>query len=108
MFVGDSILKVDANLKQVRKYVWEARSQWRDIGRALNLSEGDISAIHESDEESLTKVIKLWMQSGEATLLTLLKALEDKTVSLLDIANEIREGEKVLLFVFVSSNLCIV
>lgn len=74
--------------------MWEARSQWRDIGRALDLSEGTISAIHEYDDgECLTIVIKLWMHLGKATLHTLLKALEDKSVSRYDIANEIRKWQ---------------
>lgn len=92
LFVGESILKSSADLRWVRRVVWEARSQWRDIGRAFELSEGTICAIHEdTDGESLHMVIKLWMELGKATVNTLLEALEDEVVSRCDIAQEIRD-----------------
>ena len=78
----------------MRKAVWEARPDWRNIGRALDLSEGTIDSIHErEDGESLHTVLKTWMQSGKATIQDLLNALEDPTVGRTDIANEIRSLE---------------
>lgn len=102
MYIDDLILEVSADLNWVRTDVWEARSQWRDTGRALNLTEGTISAVHEPDDgESLTVVIKLWMHSGKATTHTLLKALEDNSVARCDIANKLRKQQGIQRFLFV-------
>ena len=86
-----AILKIDSDLHQVKLAVWEARSEWRNIGRALRLSDGTIRSIHDSEDgECLHKVLTFWMQSGNATIQDLLAALEDPTVARRDIANEIR------------------
>ena len=78
----------------MKRAIWEARARWKDIGRALDLSEGTIDSIHErEDGESLHKVLQKWMQSGKATIQDLLNALEDPTVDRTDIANEIRSLE---------------
>ena len=85
------ILKIDSDLQQVNKALLEARSQWRDIGRALDISDGTIRSIDEpSDGESLHQILTLWMQSGTATIQDLLTALEDPTVGRRDIAHELR------------------
>ena len=76
--------------------IWEARAQWRDIGRALDIPDGTIRSIHEpSDGESLHHILTLWMHSGTATIQDLLTALEDPAVDRRDIVNEIlsRKGK---------------
>ena len=86
-----TVLEINTHLLPVKRDIWEARAQWRDIGRALGLTEGAIQSIHEpNDGESLHKVLAHWIQSGTATMPDLLRALEDVTVSRRDIANEIR------------------
>ena len=90
LFIG-IVLTVDTHLRPVKSAIWEARAQWRDIGRALDLTEGTIESIHEpNDGESLNTVLKKWMTSGEATIHNLLEALEDVTVDRKDIAKNIR------------------
>ena len=87
---------MDDHLVRVKLAVWQVRTQWREIGRLLGLSEGTIQSIHEPhDGVCLHAVLSLWMQTGGATINDLLKALEDKTVGRHDIANKIRarEGE---------------
>ena len=86
----DVVLTVDSHLRPVKKAIWESRVQWRNIGRALDLTEGDIDSIHEPDDgESLHKVLKKWMGSGKATMHNLLMALDDVTVGRMDIAENI-------------------
>ena len=95
LFTG-VVLTVDSHLRPVKRAIWESRVQWRDIGRALDLSEGTIDSFHEpNDGESLHKVLKKWMGSGKATMHDLLMALDDVTVGRMDIAEKIRklEGE---------------
>ena len=90
------VLTVDSHLRPVKEAIWESRVQWRNIGRALDLTEGTIDSIHEpNDGESLHKVLKKWMESGKATMHDLLMALDDVTVGRIDIAKKIRklEGE---------------
>ena len=79
------------HLQHVKKAVWEARPQWKDVGRSLGMNDGTICSIHDSDDgECLHKVLSLWIHSGKATIYDFLKALEDKTVGRHDIAHEIR------------------
>ena len=86
-----TVLEVDTHLRPLKKAIWEVRAQWRDIGRALDLSDGTIESIHEAnDGESLHKVLSQWIQSGTATTQDLLQALEDDIVYRKDIANKIR------------------
>ena len=85
------VLAVGTDLRPVKSAVWQSRASWRDLGRALDLSEGTIDSIKEpNDGESLHMVLKKWMQTGKATIQDLLTALEDRTVDRTDIANEVR------------------
>ena len=83
---------MDKHLRHVKRAVWEARTQWKNIGRSLpGLSEGTIQSIHEAnDGECLHQVLLRWMKTGRATINDLLEALEDPTVDHRDIANNIR------------------
>ena len=75
----------------IKEAIWDARSQWKDIGRKLGLKEGDIRAIHEpSDGECLHEVLLQWMHSGRATTAYLLMALESKAVGCSDLVKEIQ------------------
>ena len=74
-----------------KEAIWNARAKWRDIGRKLGLSEGDIQAIHEHDDgECLHKVLSQWMYTGRATIYDLLTELESEIIDRSDIARQIR------------------
>ena len=86
-----TVLNEDVHLMPIKEAVWDARSQWKDIGRKLGLKSGDIRAIHDpSDGECLHEVLSQWMHTGKATINVLLKALESKIIDRLDIARETR------------------
>lgn len=86
-----TVLTVNDHLRHVKGLIWDARRCWRNIGRALDLSDYTIDSIREPDDgESLHKVLKTWMESGKATISDLINALEDHTVGHRDIANKIR------------------
>ena len=74
----------------MKGYIWEARAQWKNIGRALGISEGTICSIHADDGESLHQILTHWMHAGNATIQDLLTALEDPTVGRRDISNKLR------------------
>ena len=80
----------------IKEAIWDARAKWKDIGRKLKLTEGDIEAIHEHDDgECLHKVLSQWMHTGGAKINDLLKALENRIVNRSDLAEQIqsRVGE---------------
>ena len=84
------MLSVGTHLQPVKRSVWKTRSLWKEIGRALGISDDTISTIHYTDDgECLNKVLSLWIYSGKATIRDLLRALADKTVKRNDIKNEI-------------------
>ena len=88
---GSAVLSMDKHLTHVKHAVWEAQTQWKEIGRTLGLPEGTIQSIHEPhDGECLHMVLSMWMQTGRATISDLLKALDDRTVARRDIARNIR------------------
>ena len=81
----------------IKEAIWDARAKWKDIGRMLKLTEGDIEAIHECDDgECLHKVLSQWMHTGGAKINDLLKTLNSKIVDRSDLAKQIqsRVGEK--------------
>ena len=91
---GFIVLKVHTHLQTVKRAIWEARAEWKAIGRALGLSEGTVDSIKEpNDDESLHVVIKKWLQTDNATFQDLINALEDPTVARNDIANDVRALE---------------
>ena len=90
-YYGSVVLGVTDHLTHVKRAVWQARTQWKEIGRSLELSEGTIQSIHEPDDgECLHAVLSRWMKTGQATISDLLKALEDRTIARHDIAHHIR------------------
>lgn len=97
LFAGqDEILTINTHLRPVKTAIWEARSEWKAIGRALDLPNGTIDSIHDQhDGEALHQVLSKWMETGQATTQLLLKALKDPTVGRNDIAKKIcrRKGE---------------
>ena len=81
----------------IKEAIWDARAKWKDIGRKLKLTEGDIDAIHKRDDgECLHRVLLQWIRTGRATMLDLLAALESKIIDRLDIVKKIQSlpGEK--------------
>ena len=90
LFAGGTTLEVDTHLLPVKRAIWQARSDWREIGRGLGVAKGDIRSIHFHDDgECLNRVLCMWMETGSATIHHLLNALEDVTVGRSDIANTI-------------------
>ena len=92
VIVGEAtVLKIDTHLRHVKRSIYEAKSQWKNIGRSLDLSEGTINSIKDPDNgECIHIVLTHWIQTGTATIHGLLEALEDPTVKRNDIANNIR------------------
>ena len=81
-----TILDVNTHLVPVQQAIWEARSDWKKIGRILGVTEGDICTIRfPKDGECLNKVLCIWMKMDKATIHHLLNALEDITVGHRDI-----------------------
>ncbi len=83
----------------LKEAIWDARSEWKDIGRKLGLTNGDIHAIKDGNKnisECLIEVLVQWMQTGKATIYEMLKALESAVICRSDIANTIRsrQGEE--------------
>ena len=85
---GITTLKVEPHLQYLKRVIFDARWQWRAIGRVLGLS--DYTIHHQDDGECLHEVLSIWMHSGGATIHDLLDALEDITVARHDIAHKIR------------------
>ena len=84
-----TVLNVDNHLMLIKEAIWEVRSKWKDIGRKLSSTEGDIDAIHEhNDGECLHQVLSQWIHTGRATINDLLKALENKMIGRPDIVRE--------------------
>ena len=90
---------MDTHLTPLFELIWDARSQWKEIGCKLGLTDGDTRAIKAESEhdtsQCLTKVLVQWMQTGKATIYDLLKALKSKDIDRSDIVSKIQslEGE---------------
>ena len=86
----DKVLSIDTHLQPVRSSIWSTRSLWKEIGRALGISDDIIRTIHYTDDgECLNEVLSKWINSGKATISDLLRALANKTVDRNDIKNGI-------------------
>ena len=57
VIVGEAtVLKIDTHLRHVKSAIYEAKSQWKNIGRSLDLSEGTISSIKDPDDGECIRV----------------------------------------------------
>ena len=84
------MLSIDPHLQRVRRSIWKTRSLWKEIGRALGISDDIICTIHcANDGECLNEVLSKWIYSGKATISDLLLALAAETVERNDIKNRI-------------------
>ena len=84
------MLSIDTHLQPVKHAVWKAQSLWKEIGRALGISNDIVCTIHCTDDgECLHTVLSKWIHSGKATISDLLLALADETVERNDIKNRI-------------------
>ena len=86
------------DLKTVRTAVWEARTQWMNIGIELNIVKTDLDAIKMTVQngnpgDCLTEMLTLWLKQVEhqPTWLDLIKALKQPTVGLQQLAEQIQE-----------------
>lgn len=88
LVVGMTTVRV----RHVKTAIWDARSKWTAIGRALDLSPGDITSIHGNDDgDRLNEVLLKWMQgNSNPTIGDILEAMEDVELTRIDIANKIR------------------
>ena len=85
------MLNADSHLMQLKEAIWDVRSKWRNIGRILSLTDGDIDAIHERDDgECLHQVMSQWIHTGRATVNDLVIALESRMIGRPDIVKEIK------------------
>ena len=61
----------DANLKCVRELVWNARSQWFEIGIQLNFCSGDLAAIKQNHQldcgDCFTALLTQWLRRSNPT-----------------------------------------
>lgn len=98
LYTDHVVLTIDAHLKHVKLAILAAASKWKDIGRALDLTDDHVKTLDHGpdDKECLHRALSAWIHTGKATVYDLLKALEDPTVERRDIANQIRnlKGEE--------------
>lgn len=85
-----------ADLKIVRAAVWEARTQWMNIGIELNILKTDLDAIKMTNEggnpgDCLTEMLSLWLKqvNPSPTWTALITALKQPTVGLEQLAKQI-------------------
>ena len=71
----------------------DVRKMWYEIGLRLQLPVEDleiISSEHKNDQQSLRRVILLWLKSGTATWAKLCDALSNRTVGEMTLADKLR------------------
>ena len=74
--------------------VWEARKKWYYLGLKLGTSPNtldEIKAANQSDEDSITEVIKGWLNSdrNDRTWATVAKALKSPMVGCAELADQL-------------------
>ncbi len=89
-----NILEIE-HLWHIHEAVYDARAEWKFIGRALGIDSTLLDSIHsrvrqDDNKEHLYQVLERWIQSGEATMKRLLEALESKVIGKTHVANAIR------------------
>ena len=90
-FAGE--LSID-DLGDVLEAVWEARSQWYNIGLKLGISVGTLDSIELSNQNPgrcLTAMIKDWLKNGKPkpSWAQLAKALKSRMVGYAQLAEEL-------------------
>lgn len=73
---------------------FDARTKWRFIGLCLGLTQPMLSAIkcnNPSSEDQYTEMLSRWINTGTATLKSLIDALDGNTVQMNNIAKTLRE-----------------
>ena len=85
-----------ADLKVVRSAVWEARTQWRNIGIELNLIVTDLDAIKDGNSDSsscLTEMLTLWLKQVDPppSWSALVIALKQPTIGELRLAQQVED-----------------
>jgi hypothetical protein len=85
-----------ADLKIVRAAVWEARTQWMNIGIELNILKTDLDAIKMAIQggnpgDCLTEMLSLWLKqvNPSPTWTALITALKQPTVGLEQLAEQV-------------------
>ena len=72
----------------------DVRKMWYEIGLRLQLPVEDLETIsseHKNDQQSLRRVILLWLKSGAAMWAKLCDALSNRTVGETTLADKLRE-----------------
>ena len=86
------------HLWHIHEAIFDVRSQWKNIGRALGVESSHLDSIHgntsphDDKGECLYQVLERWIRSGEATVTMnrLLEVLEGKVIGEKHLVNEIR------------------
>ena len=88
-----------ADLKIIRRAVWEARTQWMNIGIELNILKTDLDAIKMTNQggnpgDCLTEMLSLWLKqvNPSPTWTGLITALKQPTISLEQLAEQIESN----------------
>jgi hypothetical protein len=90
-----------ADLRIVRAAVWEARTQWMNIGIELNILKTDLDAINQrgSPGDCLTEMLSLWLKQVNPlpTWTTLTTALRQPTVGHEQLAEQIESKHNIII-----------
>ena len=93
-FIGQLTIN---DLKFVRSAIWEARTQWMNIGIELKLNKSDLDALKKTEGGDvgmcLTEMITLWLKKVDPlpTLCTLVTALKEPTIGLQELADRVNK-----------------
>ena len=88
-FLTSVIILTPEHYSEVKKLVYEARSNWKEIGEEVGLSVEDLENIQGSNNaERLSSVVETWLRrrSLNPNLMALAKALKSKIVDREDVA----------------------
>ena len=83
------------DLKAIRTAIWEARSDWQDIGIELGLKVADLDAIeknnHGNVEKCFSKMLTLWLRRANPppTWSAMIEALKEPAVGFEDLAEQV-------------------
>ena len=83
------------DLKAIRTAIWDARSDWQDIGIELGLKVTDLEAIDETNrgnvDKCFSKMLTLWLKRANPppTWSAMVEALKEPAVGFEDLAEEV-------------------